>query len=127
MLRNIYAGFAVVVGTSMIAVWIMLLATGQVTELVTSPFSIGFHLAAEFVTSLALIVGGAALYRKHILGEKIYVFSSGMLIYTIINSSGYYAQSGDWAFVIMFSIIFVLALIILIGLIGRYTLEKSEE
>ena len=95
MPRIFYAGFAVLVGLSMIAIWIMLLITNQVSELVTSPLTITFHLIAEFVTGISLIVGGIALYGKHVLGVKIYLVSLGMLLYTVINSSGYYAQRGD--------------------------------
>ena len=117
MPRIFYAGFAVLVGLSMIAIWIMLLITNQVSELVTSPLTITFHLIAEFVTGISLIVGGIALYGKYVLGVKIYLVSLGMLLYTVINSSGYYAQRGDWSFVFMFGVIFVLAVICCVGLL----------
>ncbi|UMZ74417.1 hypothetical protein [Natranaerofaba carboxydovora] len=101
----------------MIGLWTMLLFTSQVPELVTSPFSIAFHLAAEFVTAFFLIVGGVMLYLEHLLGVKIYLASIGMLLYTVINSSGYYAQNGEWSFVAMFAVLFVLAVTSLIGLV----------
>lgn len=122
MLRKIYAGFAILVGISMLGLWTMLLITSQVPELVTNPFSIAFHLAAEFIAASFLILGGVMLYRKHLLGEKIYLVSVGMLIYTVINSSGYYAESGDWSFVAMFAVLLVLAAISLTGL-----LRESKE
>ncbi len=87
----------------------MLLITSQVPELETSPFSIAFHLVAEIFTASLLIIGGIMVYRKHLLGEKVYLISIGMLLYTVINSSGYYAQSGDWGFVVMFAILFLIA------------------
>lgn len=108
----------------MAGLWAMLLSTGQVPELVTSPFSIAFHLAAESLTALALIAGGVMLYRRHRLGEKAYLVSVGMLVYTVINSSGYYAQSGDWSFVAMFGVLFVLAVICLAGLMRENKLEQ---
>jgi len=117
LLRKVYASFAILVGISMIGIWTMLLFTSQVPELVTSPFSIAFHLVAEFVNAFFLIVGGVMLYRKHRLGEKIYLVSLGMLLYNVINSSGYYIQSGDWSFVTMFAVLFALAVISLTGLL----------
>lgn len=112
----------------MIGIWTMLLFTNQVTELVTSPFSIIFHLAAEFINASFLIVSGVMLYRKHMLAEKIYLVSVGMLLYNVINSSGYYVQSGDWSFVVMFAILFVLAVISLTGLLreNSYSLDISR-
>lgn len=102
----------------------MLLITNQVPELVTDPFSIAFHLIAEFIAALFLIIGGILLYRKHLLGEKIYLVSVGMLLYTVINSSGYYAQNGEWSFVAMFAILFLLAVISLAVLLRENNVLK---
>jgi len=113
VVRKFSAGFAIFVGISMIGLWTMLLLTSQVPELETSPFSIAFHLVAEIFTAFLLIIGGIMVYRKHLLGEKIYLISVGMLLYTVINSSGYYAQSGDWGFVVMFAILFILTVMII--------------
>ncbi len=124
MLRKIYASFAFLVGISMIGLWTMLLITNQVPELVTDPFSIAFHLIAEFIAALFLIIGGILLYRKHLLGEKIYLVSVGMLLYTVINSSGYYAQNGEWSFVAMFAILFLLAVISLAVLLRENNVLK---
>ena len=117
MLRKVYASIAVLVGISMIGIWTVLLFTSQVPELVTSPFSIAFHLAAEFINACFLIVGRVMLYRKHLWGEKIYLVSVGMLLYNVITSSGYYVQSGEWSFVAMFAILFALAVTGMTGLL----------
>jgi hypothetical protein len=52
--------FGVVVGISMIAMWSMLLITGQVTELHTEPYRITAHLLSEFMTALFLLIGNKA-------------------------------------------------------------------
>ena len=106
--------YAIVVGAGMIGQWLVFLATGQVPELVTEPLRIRFHLAAEFATAAALIVGGLALLTGQPWGRWFYALAVGMLLYTAIVSPGYFAQKGQWAFVAMFAVILLLALVSLV-------------
>jgi len=103
--------FAIVVGVGMIGQWILFLATDQVPELRTEPLRIRFHLAAEFVTATALLVAGAALLTDQTWGRWLYLLATGMLLYTVIVSPGYFAEKGQWAFVAMFAVLLVLALV----------------
>ena len=103
--------FAIVVGVGMIGQWLLFLTTGQVPELETEPLRIRFHLAAEFLTALALLIAGAALLTDQPWGRWLYLLAAGMLLYTVIVSPGYFAEKGQWAFVAMFAVVFVLALI----------------
>ena len=121
--RKVSSIFAIAVGIAMVGIWLMLFFTGQVPELVTDPLIIAFHLIAELVAAFFLIAGGVMLFWRHPLGEKVYLVSLGMLLYTVINSSGYYAQRGDWSFVTMFAILFVLASYFLAGLLSGSTRE----
>jgi hypothetical protein len=61
--------FAVVVGAGMIGQWLLSLSTGQVPELKTEPLRIRFHLAAEFTTATALLIGGIALLTDQAWGR----------------------------------------------------------
>lgn len=103
--------FALVVGVGMIGQWILFLVTGQVPELETEPLRIRFHLAAEFATALALVAGGLALLTDQSWGRWFYLVAAGMLLYTAIVSPGYFAEKGQWAFVGMFGVVLVLALV----------------
>ena len=103
--------FALVVGAGMIGQWLFFLATGQVPELKTEPLRIRFHLAAEFATAIALLVGGIALLTGQAWGRWFYLLAVGMLLYTVIVSPGYFAEKGQWAFVGMFAVVLVLALV----------------
>jgi hypothetical protein len=105
------AVFALVVGAGMIGQWLFFLATGQVPELKSEPLRIRFHLAAEFATASALWVGGIALLTDQTWGGQFYTLAAGMLLYTVIVSPGYFAEKGQWAFVGMFAVLFVLALV----------------
>jgi hypothetical protein len=105
------AVFALVVGAGMIGQWAVFLAAGQVPELKTEPLRIRFHLAAEFVTAIALIVSGIALLTDQAWGRWFYLLAVGMLLYTVIVSPGYFAEKGQWAFVGMFAVVLLLALV----------------
>ncbi|MGD8397656.1 MAG: hypothetical protein PVG11_02250 [Anaerolineae bacterium] len=109
--------FALVVGAGMICQWVLFLATGQVPELETEPLRIRFHLAAEFATAIALLVGGVALLTGQAWGQWFYLLAMGMLLYTVIVSPGYFAEKSQWAFVGMFVVVFVLAVLSIILII----------
>ncbi len=105
------AWFALVVGVLMLAQWAFFLATGSVPEVRTAPIALGFHLAAEFVTALALIAAGILLLLRKPFGRLLGLVANGMLFYTVIVSPGYFAQRGEWPLVVMFSVLLVLALV----------------
>lgn len=105
------AWYSVVVGVTMFAQWAFFIVAGEVPEFQTEPFRIAFHLIAEAVTALALIGSGAALLSGRRGAAKIALIASGMLIYTVINSPGYFAQLGQWSLVAMFAVLLVLTLI----------------
>ena len=86
----------------MFAQWAMFILTGQVPELQTAPFEITFHLMAEGITALGLIISSVLLLSKKTNAKFLYTVFSGMLLYSLIASSGYFAELGQWGFVVMF-------------------------
>lgn len=105
------AWYAIVVGVLMVGQWAFFVASGQVPELQTEPFRIAFHLAAEGVTAIALVVAGVSLLRRTGWAREVAFAALGMLTYTIIVSPGYFAQLGQWPLVGMFGVLLVLTLI----------------
>ena len=109
-----FAGiFALAVGILMFGQWAVSLATGGVPELQTAPMAIGFHLAAEVLTALALILSGLALLKKRTWGRTLFLVAGGMLLYSVINSPGYFAQRGQWLLVGLFAVLFFVAIFLL--------------
>jgi len=108
------AVYACVVGIGMIGMWSFLLLTKQVPELKTEPYRIRFHIAAEFVTAITLVVGGVGLLTDQSWSLWMYLVAIGMLFYTVIVSPGYYAEKGEWPFVGMFTVVLILALVALV-------------
>jgi hypothetical protein len=105
------AWYGIVVGLLILGMWSFFLVSDQVPELETEPFRISFHLAAEFTTAISLVTGGIGLIRNLSHARNVYFVATGMLLYSLIVSPGYYAQKGQWAFVVMFTLLIVLTLI----------------
>jgi len=108
--------YAFVIGAGMLGMWGMLLATGQVPEVETEPVRLTFHLAAEAMTAITLIVAGLGITRRATWGRSAYLLAMGMLAYTLVVSPGYYAQAGDLAFVAMFAAFGLGGVVALIGI-----------
>lgn len=110
-LRKAGAVYALVVGVSIIGMWSMLLATGNVPEVETEPFRLGAHVAAEFAAAGLLIAGGIGLLGRRAWGGRVFLLALGMLLYSLILSPGYYLELGVLGFVLMFAVLLVIALL----------------
>ncbi len=106
----VFAGwFSLLVGLLMVAQWVFFLVTGQVPELHTEPIRITFHLVAESVTAVSLMIVGMGLLRTKSWGRSAGLFAPGLLVYTAIASPGYFAQTDEWPMVAMFGVLVGLA------------------
>jgi len=114
-LRKTAAIYAIIVGLAMISIWIIILVTGQDPELQsqlqTEPIAIGLHITSEFITAALLLVGGLGLIANRGWAVKMYVLSMGFLMYSLVNASGLYGQRGNLAFISMFAVIFIFAVV----------------
>ncbi|KXA95402.1 hypothetical protein AKJ40_00985 [candidate division MSBL1 archaeon SCGC-AAA259M10] len=106
--------YPIIIGLLMIGMWSALLGTGQVSEVGTALLEISYHLVAEFLTAVLLIVGGFGLYGGRRWGFGVFSVSMGLLLYSVINSTGYYAAQGDVAMVGMFTVLTILTALLLI-------------
>lgn len=97
--------YGIIVGVMIILQWIFFLVNGAVPELETTPWAFGFHISAELLLALVLITGGIGTLRSTSWGKKTLLVALGMAIYSEINSSGYFAQLGQWIFIIMFAVL----------------------
>jgi len=113
-IKNISAIYAISVGVSMLGMWIMFFLTNNIPELKTEPLRIGMHLLAEIITAIMLIICGVFLLRDKERAFGLYLISVGMLLYTLIASSGYFLQIGDYGFVLMFGILIVITVILIV-------------
>ncbi|RPI87690.1 MAG: hypothetical protein EHM41_04070 [Chloroflexi bacterium] len=116
--------FVIAVGILMMGQWIFLLISEKVPEMQTAPLQIAFHITAELLTSIILIMGGVCLLANSLFGYPLTLFGLGLLMYTVINSPGHFAQRREWPFLVMFVILIVLTLVsgsVLIASYGKFT------
>ena len=113
--RKTTAIFAIIVGITMLGIWILQLLTGQATELQTALIEIALAITADWLTAVMLLVTGVGLILKHDWAHKLCLFALGMLVYSVLISSGYFGQLGDIIFVVLFAIIFILCVVFVVS------------
>ena len=113
------AYYGIGVGTLIILQWIYFLITGSVPEFQTTPWAISFHMVAELILALVLLVSGIATLCLNPWGEKALLVALGMAIYSEINSPGYFAQLGQWVLVGMFAVLLLGATIAATMILNR--------
>lgn len=113
--------FAIVVGAGMIGQWTLSYVTHQIPELQSEPIRIGFHIAGEMATAVALIAGGVGLLASQAWAPTLFFVATGMLFYTAIVSPGYFAQKGQWIWVFIFGALIVLAILAVLTIAGSLT------
>lgn len=106
--------YALFVGIAIIALWAMLLLTGQVPELHTTPFTTVTHISAETLTGLMLTLTGFGLWLNKAWAKRLYPISLGMLLYAVVQAVGYYIDHFDAASIVMFAILIVLTVFLII-------------
>jgi len=100
--RRASAIFTIFVGLLMMGMWSMLTLTNQVPYLDTPQMEIKLHILTEMLTAVMLIIGGVSVLRNYEKLTNLHYVSQGMLIYSIINSSGYYIDLGELMMAVMF-------------------------
>lgn len=111
-----------VIGFLMIVQWIFFISTGNVPEFEITPVSISFHITIEILTALLLIYG-SLISKKRIPRQTLLLYGQGMLGYTVVNSSGYFAQSGNWVFLAMFAVLLGISIYNSVVLFRQRTVE----
>ncbi len=115
-MNALVAAYAIVVGVFMMGFWGFLAATGK-AELRERPWDMRLHIAAEFGTAALLLVSGAGSFVGLAGVPVLAPVALGMLLYTVINSPGFYAGQGNWPMVGMFAVLAVLTATAVTGLL----------
>lgn len=112
-LKKVCALYAVLVGVSMIAVWLLYFTTGTIAGIKPDPNipGISLHIVAEFITAFALLGGGIGLFASKKWGRDLYFLGLGLLIYAVVNSPGYYIKSGGPIILAIFGGTLIIAIV----------------
>jgi hypothetical protein len=113
--------FSIIVGVGMIGQWSLSFAAKQIPELATEPIRIWFHIVGEMGTAVLLVISGVGLLSQTTWAPALFLVSAGMLIYTAIVSPGYFAQKGQWIWVLIFGVIITITVVSIILVSGKLT------
>jgi hypothetical protein len=56
MIRKIASIYSIIIGIAMICMWLVFIATNQVPEIKSTPIIVTYHLIAEFLTAILLLI-----------------------------------------------------------------------
>jgi peptidoglycan/LPS O-acetylase OafA/YrhL len=117
---RLIAWFQLVMGAGILGIWPVLLLTGEVPEIAAGQRDIWFHIVAEAIAGALLLAAGWRLLRRRDTGARLLSsFALGGLLYTGVNSAGYYAELGAWGPMAMLAAFGVLAGVSFVGLSRR--------
>jgi hypothetical protein len=114
MKRKIIAIYSILIGFSVIGMWLMILNTQTLPE---GKIELTFHLFSEFLMATVCIVGGFLKLMKARFARSVSIAGFSMLVYSVLNVAGYYGERGETAMMAMFVVLFILSLIASIILI----------
>ncbi len=124
-MKQVTALYSILMGALLIGSWIVLFAIGQVPYLWTLPLDTSFLLLAEFLTGIGLIVGGWGLLAKRPWAFTITLFALGMMFYTVVRSTGLFAEQGITLAAAWFVLVTVLT-VLLMGYLLRHSSLQSD-
>jgi len=112
VLELIASLYTIIIGITMLGMWFLLLIKREVPDLKTKPTQIFFHLVAEFLTAVMLIIGGIGFIMNQPWGMALFFIAIGMVIYSTINAAGFYGQLKDWPMFIILIVFTIFSLLI---------------
>jgi len=98
-------------GIAVLGLWGSMIARHAVPELADGRPSIRFHIGAELITGAALLLGAALLaVADGPVARMIDAAALGAILYSTVNSPGYYADQDNQPMVAIFGILTLAAL-----------------
>jgi hypothetical protein len=116
MIKKLYAYYLVFLGVSIFGMWIIILLNGEIEE---GRVEFIFHLCSEFLMALFCFSAGILALTKHFSATGLSIAGHAMLVYSVLNAAGYYAERGYVIFPVLFIILFLLSMFFIYYLIKK--------
>lgn len=100
--------YSIFLGISVLCMWSFILLTEPIQE---GKNEMTFHLVSEFIMAVLCILSGLTLLKKR--KKNLNIAAHAMVIYSVLNAAGYYAERGDKAMIILFVILGIISSIVL--------------
>lgn len=114
-LPRISAIYGIVMGTALLATWVVLFWNGIPPEFRATPLESWFLLLAEVLTGTALVLGGYGVLTTRDWGRPLHLVSLGMMLYTCVYSIGVFSQSRNVPAAMWFVLTSVMTLLLVIA------------
>jgi hypothetical protein len=110
MNNKIVGIYSIFLGLSVIAFWCMIFIMGSISGGKTELF---FRLMAEFLMAIICVVSGILLLKNSQKAYKLNIAGLAMLVYSSINSVGYFANRSLITLVLMFLLLLAISVVLL--------------
>lgn len=110
-MKTVVSVYSVTMGVAIFLFWSVAWIVGAIPDLLIKPWEMAMHLTAEFTTAVLLTVSGLGLWFGRSWALRLNIFASGMLVYSLIQTPGYYLQRNAMIFVLMFAVTFLIAVL----------------
>lgn len=110
MKRKIIGFYSVFLGVSVIAIWILIYLTEDISE---GPLEMAFHLSAEGLMAFTCIAGGLMVISGRKRADLVILLGHAMIVYSVINAAGYYVQRGESVAPVLFMVLMVVSMAII--------------
>ena len=121
-MKRTVAYYSVFLGFSIIGIWFGIIKEGNIPE---GKIAMGFHLYSEITMAIICIVSGILMIRKKTFGVETNIAGHAMVIYSVINAAGYYAQLGNKLMMNIFIMLFALSVTAVY--LDYHTLKKEKD
>lgn len=106
------ATYCLIVGIMNVALWIVLIISGEVPNVESEIISYVFHWISEFSMAGLNILAGIWILKNVKIKDKLYFFATGMLLTALIGMILYYIVYFEIVFIIMGVIFAILGIIL---------------
>ena len=108
-----FSFYAVMIGIIILSIWVFIIFSGEIKE---GKIEIIFHVISELLMALASIISGFLVFKKMIIGLVLGLISQSAIIYSVVNTIGYYWQTNEFAMVPLLIIVFVFSICFIFSL-----------
>lgn len=107
------AMYAIFIGAVMLGQWAVALGSGGVPNLDSEPVGALVQLAVRLMSAVMLLIGGFGVWTNRSWGYRGFLVSMGMLMYSLLDSTTFYLQSGNLLLVWLLAVAAIVTVVLI--------------